>query len=66
MLSEEDKKTEQQAYIIAHQYGFAPYAGLKCERTVPEGTVRTLFFANTSNIVKVLIKYDRDLLDDPE
>lgn len=65
-MSDFDMVTERQAFIIAHQYGFAPYSGLKCERTIPEGTTRTLFFANTSNIVKVLIKYDRDELNPPE
>ncbi len=63
---EQDRVTEQQAQIIAHQYNFCPYAPLKCERTVPEGTTRSLFFCNTSNICKILIKYDRDELDPPE
>lgn len=56
----DDIKTQQQANIIARQYGFAPYEPLKCERTIPEGTVRTLFFANTPNVVKTTVKYDRD------
>lgn len=63
---QEDKLTERQAQIIAHQYGLVPYEKVKCERTIPEGTVRTLFFANTSNVVKCLIKYDRDELEPPE
>lgn len=61
----QDKLTEREANIIAHQYGFAPYPGLKCERTIPVGTTRSLFFANTSNIVKVSILYDQDELDPP-
>ncbi len=58
----EDILTQQQAHIIAHDYGFWPVEPLKCERTIPEGKIRTLFFANTSNIVKVTIKYNRDEL----
>lgn len=60
---EDDILTQQQAFIIARDYNFVPYDSLKCERTIPEGTVRTLFFANTSNVVKILIKYDRDELE---
>ena len=53
-------KTQQQAVVLARDYNLVPYEPLKCERTVPEGVIRTLFFANSSNIVKILIKYDRD------
>ena len=58
----EDLRTQQHAKIIAHDYGFVPYDPLKCERAIPEGTTQSLFFANTSNVVKVLIQYNRDEL----
>ncbi len=58
-----DLKTQQQAYIIARQYGLVPYDPLKCERVIGDDTLRSLFFANTSNVVKVLIQYDRDELE---
>lgn len=61
-----DLVTQRQAFIIAKQYNFCPQEPLKCERTVPTTAVRSLFFANTSNRVKVLIQYDRDELDPPE
>lgn len=63
MAEVEDQQTLEQAYIIAHQYNFCPQTPLKCERTTPEGYTRTLFFANTSNRIKILIKYERDQLD---
>lgn len=63
---QEDIKTQQDAFIIARQYNLVPYDPVKCERTIAEGTVRTLFFANTSNVVKILIKYNRDELEPPE
>jgi len=61
-----DKLTQQQAFIIARQYNFCPQTPLKCERTIPASNVRTLFFANTSNRVKILVKYDRNELETPE
>lgn len=57
---EEDIQTQQQAHVIAHDYGFCPIVPLKCERTIPEGVTRTLFFANTSNVIKATFGYNRD------
>lgn len=63
---EEDILTQQQAFIIARQYNFVPYDPLMCERVIPEGTTRSLFFANVSNTVKVFIQYNRDELEEHE
>ncbi len=57
---EEDIKTQQQAHLIARGYNFIPVDPLKCERTIPAGTIQSLFFANTSNVVKCFNQYDRD------
>lgn len=59
---EEDIQTQQQAAVIARDYNFVPYDPLMCERVIPQGTTRSLFFANVSNIVKIHIQYDRDEL----
>ena len=58
-----DILTQQQAHTIARDYNLIPVDPLKCERTIAETTTRTLFFANTSNRIKILIKYDRDELE---
>lgn len=65
MATEQDKVTEQQAHVIARDYNLIPDDPLKCERTISRTTTRTLFFANVSNTVKILVKYDRDELDYP-
>lgn len=66
MPDTDDEWTRQQAHIIAHDYNFIPVSPLKCERTIGDGYTRTLFFANTSNSIKILIKYERDELIYPE
>ncbi|MBA7666908.1 hypothetical protein ES703_74991 [subsurface metagenome] len=45
------------AHILAHDYNLAPDA-TKFERAVqPETDVNTMFLANTSGTVRLLIKY---------
>jgi len=56
----EHVKTQQEAFIIASDYNLVPYDPLKCEPVLHETGLRSLFFANTSNIVKILIQYDKD------
>ena len=56
----EDKLTQQQAFIVARDYNLVPYDPLKCERTIPEGGIGSLFFANTSNVVKGYVQYNSD------
>lgn len=58
-----DILTQKQAYIIARNYNVVPYDPLKCERTVPPTAMRSLFFANTPNIVKGYVQYNHDQLD---
>ncbi|MBA7611616.1 hypothetical protein ES703_18844 [subsurface metagenome] len=56
----EHVKTQQEAHIIAHEYGFAPYDPLKCEPVIHDTDLWSLFFANTSNRVKCFTQYHRD------
>lgn len=56
-----DILTERQALIIARYYNLAPYEPLKCERVIPrQSDIRSVFLANTSNIVKCFAQYNRD------
>jgi len=63
---EQDLLTQQQAQIVARQYNLAPDDPLKCERTIPDGTTRSLFLCNTSHTVKCLVQYNQDELEAPE
>lgn len=59
----DDIKTQRQAHIIARDYNFVPYDPLKCERVITITPMRSLFFANTSNIVKCFNQYNRDEIE---
>ncbi|MBA7477994.1 hypothetical protein ES707_13409 [subsurface metagenome] len=56
----DDIQTQQHAVVIARDYGLFPFTPLKCERVIPEGIIQSLFFANTSNIVKGYAQFNRD------
>lgn len=65
-MPEEDMITERHSHILAHDYNLAPNV-TKCERTTRLGEdVCSLFLANTSNSVKVLILYHADELEPNE
>jgi len=56
-----DLKTKQQAHILAHDYGFAPYDSLKSERVRPsEDDVSSIFLANTAGQCRCLIQFHND------
>lgn len=58
---EEDTETQKHAKAIAHDYNFAPFDPLKCERVIHRSEdLCSLFLCNTSNRVKVLIQYHAD------
>lgn len=57
-MSNGSKKDNYIAWLLGHEYGFAPYDPLKYERVLPTDNVGSHFFANTSNIVKCHIQYD--------
>jgi len=66
MADVEDKITEREAFILARDYGLVPVDPLKCERVVGDNNQSSIFFANTSNRVKVYVQYDRELLEPHE
>lgn len=56
-----DELTRMEAQVLAHDYNFAPFDPLKCERVIHEETdLRSLFLCNTSNVCKCLIQYHFD------
>jgi hypothetical protein len=56
---------EYKAWLICHEYNFAPYADLKYEEVLPTNNIGSQFYANTSNTVKVHIQYDTTKLKMP-
>jgi len=47
------------AWLFCHEYNFMPEANIKYEEVYPTNDIGSLFFANTSNRVKILVQYDK-------
>ena len=63
MTDVDDRLTQREAFILARDYNLIPVDLLKCERVVGDNNQSSVFFANTSNIIKIHIQYDRELLE---
>jgi len=63
MADIEDNVTQREAFILARDYNLIPVDPLKCERVVGDNNKSSIFFANTSNTIKIHIQYDRELLE---